>query len=104
VWAAQPTCTGPPVATCARVRWKRRPTVIYLATASGPRVRAAIASGQLGQLITPNAGNRLVPGARWWAIDNGCPYVTYAPDANLPRLLRFLRQATQPTLFDEFSY
>jgi hypothetical protein len=45
--------------------------VIYLATASGPAVRAAIAAGHLGQLVTPNTGNRVVPGARL-AIDNGC--------------------------------
>lgn len=44
--------------------------MIYLATASGPAVRAAIAAGRLGQLITPNSGNRVVPGAQF-AIDNG---------------------------------
>lgn len=44
--------------------------MIYLATASGPAVRAAIAAGHLGQLVTPNSGNRIVPGARF-AIDNG---------------------------------
>jgi hypothetical protein len=45
--------------------------VIYLATPSGDGPRAAIASGVLGQMVTPNAGNRIVPGATW-ALDNGC--------------------------------
>jgi hypothetical protein len=27
-------------------------------------------------------------------------FLTYGPDANLPRLLRFLRRANQPSLFD----
>jgi hypothetical protein len=45
--------------------------VIYLATASGPTVCEAIAAGRLGQLVTPDAGNRPIPGARW-ALDNGC--------------------------------
>ena len=43
----------------------------YYATASGPKVCAAIARGDLAQLRTPDVGNRLVPGARW-AADNGC--------------------------------
>lgn len=45
--------------------------MIYLATASGLVVRTAIAAGDLGQLVQPNAGNRLVPGAIW-AADDGC--------------------------------
>jgi len=45
--------------------------MIYLATASGPKPREAIASGLLGQMVTPAAGNRIVPGAKW-ALDNGC--------------------------------
>jgi len=87
--------------------------VIYLATASGPAARTAIEQGSLGQLVPPNAGNRLVPGATW-AADNGCysgdwnptgcngvdgTYLAYGPDRNLPRLHRFLRLThTQPTL------
>lgn len=46
-------------------------SVLYLATASGPPVRDAIAAGVLGQMVTPESGNRVVPGARW-AMDNGC--------------------------------
>lgn len=45
--------------------------MLYFATASGPKVRAAIAAGQLGQMHTPDVGNRLIDGARW-AADNGC--------------------------------
>lgn len=45
--------------------------MLYYATCSGPQVRAAIAAGLLGQMHTPDVGNRLVPGARW-AADNGC--------------------------------
>lgn len=48
-----------------------RSRVIYYATASGPGVTAAMCRGQLGQMRTPDTGNRLVPGARW-AADNGC--------------------------------
>lgn len=44
--------------------------MLYLATASGPAARQAIAAGTLGQLVTPNSGNRVVPGARW-VLDNG---------------------------------
>jgi hypothetical protein len=47
------------------------PGLLYLATASGPAVRSAIAAGQLGQIVTPDSGNRVVPGARW-ILDNGC--------------------------------
>lgn len=46
-------------------------TMIYLATASGPLVCQTIADGRLGQMVTPNSGNRLVSRARW-AIGNGC--------------------------------
>lgn len=45
--------------------------MIYLATASGPKPCQAIADGHLGQMVTPNTGNRIVPGAVW-ALDNGC--------------------------------
>jgi hypothetical protein len=48
----------------------RGPTVIYLATAFTPAIRAAIAAGRLGQLVTPNSGNKPIPGARW-ALDAG---------------------------------
>ena len=45
--------------------------MLYLATASGPKVRDAMTAGQLGQLRQPNAGNRVVDGVVW-AADNGC--------------------------------
>src|SRR5690348_13789359 len=45
--------------------------MLYLANPSTPRVREAIGSGVLGQIVTPAQGNRVVPGARW-AMDNGC--------------------------------
>ena len=45
--------------------------MIYFATASGPGPREAIADGVLGQIVTPNTGNRIVPGAKW-ILDNGC--------------------------------
>lgn len=45
--------------------------MIYLATASGPGPRSAIAAGRLGQMVTPDTGNRIEPGATW-ALDNGC--------------------------------
>lgn len=47
--------------------------MLYLATASGPRVRdAMMAEPSLGQLCQPNAGNRVVGGGVQWAADNGC--------------------------------
>lgn len=39
----------------------------YFATASGPKVRAAMDCGLLGQIVTPATGNRLEPGRRWCA-------------------------------------
>lgn len=61
--------------------------MIYLATASGPTVRDAISDGRLGQMITPNAGNRLVPGATY-AIDNGCFSDAWSVDRWLDTLER----------------
>lgn len=45
--------------------------MLYLATASGPLVRNAMAAGLIGQMVTPDSGNRIVPGVTW-ALDNGC--------------------------------
>jgi len=53
--------------------------VLYLATASGPQVRDAMTAGLIGQMVTPDAGNRLVPGADW-ALDNGCFNDRWTPD------------------------
>lgn len=44
--------------------------MLYLATASGPKVCDAMADGLLGQMVTPKSGNRLVEGATF-ALDNG---------------------------------
>jgi hypothetical protein len=51
--------------------------VLYLATASGPLVRDAMTNGLLGQMVTPDAGNRLT--APTWALDNGCFTSTWTP-------------------------
>ena len=52
--------------------------MLYLATASGPKVRDAMTAGLLGQMVTPDAGNRVVPGATW-ALDNGCFNARWTP-------------------------
>ncbi len=52
--------------------------MIYLATASGPSVVEAIADDRLGQMVTPDAGNRLV--AASWALDNGCFSESWSAD------------------------
>jgi len=41
--------------------------VLYFATASGPKVQAAMRSGLLGQICTPAAGNKVIPGVEWIA-------------------------------------
>lgn len=53
--------------------------MLYLATASSPQVRDVMATGLLGQMVTPDAGNRVVEGARW-ALDNGCFASTWTPE------------------------
>ncbi len=44
--------------------------MLYLATPSGPDVRAAMAAGRIGCMTTPAQGNRIPDGAMW-AADNG---------------------------------
>lgn len=61
--------------------------MLYLATASGPQVRDAMATGLLGQMVTPDAGNRVVDGTRW-AIDNGCFAARWTPERWLATLDR----------------
>ncbi len=51
----------------------------YYATASGVRVREAMRTGQLGQIITPASGNRVIPGADWCA-DNAAFTGAYPGD------------------------
>lgn len=45
--------------------------MLYLATASGPKVVEAMKAGELGQMITPLAGNAPIPRVVK-AYDNGC--------------------------------
>lgn len=71
--------------------------MIYLATASGPDVRAAIADGALGQMVTPDSGNVRVEGATW-AFDNGCFSDRWSPDRWLRALDRNVG-ADPPPLF-----
>lgn len=44
--------------------------MIYVATISGPTVKAAIAAGHLAGMATPQ-GNSIIPTGAWWAADNG---------------------------------
>lgn len=44
--------------------------MLYLATASGPKVHEAMSAGLLGQMVTYKAPNRVVDGVQF-AIDNG---------------------------------
>lgn len=61
--------------------------MLYLATANSPAARAEIAAGRLGQMVTTNAGNRIVPGGRW-ALDNGCFSRQWTPQRWLATLER----------------
>lgn len=70
--------------------------MIYLATASGPKVRDAMTAGLIGQMVTPDAGNRLTPGAVW-ALDNGCFNARWTPGKWLDTLDRY--QGTPGCLF-----
>lgn len=42
----------------------------YYATASGPKVRDAMTRGLLGQIASPLAGNRVLPGVEWCGDNN----------------------------------
>lgn len=46
--------------------------MIYFANPSTPRVRAAMAAGQLAAIVSPAQGNRLPPLPVPWCADNGC--------------------------------
>jgi hypothetical protein len=61
--------------------------MLYLGTASGPQVRQAMVDGRLGQMVTPQSGNRVVDGVPW-VLDNGCfsaSWDMYRWDAELER-------------------
>ncbi len=45
--------------------------MLFLATASGPRVRDAMRQGLIGHLTTPASRNTVEEGVDW-AADNGC--------------------------------
>lgn len=49
--------------------------MLYLATTPSDAIRQAMLDGEIGQLTTPRAGDRIV-GLVKWALDNGC----YSPD------------------------
>lgn len=52
--------------------------MIYLANPVGAKVRGVMATGALGQMATPRAGERIIPGAPW-ALDNGCFSAKWTP-------------------------
>ncbi len=51
----------------------------YFATASGPKVRAAMTAGLIDLIVAPGRSNRYVPGVPWCA-DNGCFTTAYPGD------------------------
>lgn len=53
--------------------------MLYLANASSPAVREAMARGELGMLATPNERRDPLPGVTW-AADNGCFSTRYVGD------------------------
>jgi hypothetical protein len=52
---------------------------MYLANASSPKVRDAMAQGRIGMMATPNEGRTPLPGVTW-AADNGCFSKNYVGD------------------------
>lgn len=61
---------------------------MYLATASSEATRNQMQEQIIGQLITPNAGNKLVDGAIW-ALDNGCFGNSWSEQRWLKRLEQY---------------
>lgn len=67
--------------------------MLYFATASTELVRDAMRAGRLGQIVTPAAGNRLIPGVVWVA-DNSIFGNKYPGDeAYLAWLARYVPHA-----------
>ncbi len=60
---------------------------MYLANASSPKVRAAMVSGEIGMLATPNEGRTPADGVTW-AADNGCFSKNYVGDVKWIAWLR----------------
>ena len=69
--------------------------MLYLATASGPKVRKAMQDGVLGQMMQPNIGNLLLEGVEW-AADNGCFSDNWRPRKWLLFLQRCKEAETVP--------
>lgn len=68
---------------------------MYLATASTEPIRDVMRARTIGQLCTPDSGNKVVPGALW-AADNAC----FAGNFDEDRWLRWLdRQPRENCLF-----
>jgi hypothetical protein len=81
-------------------------TLMYLANPSTPKIRASMAAGRLGAIITPRQGNKLPPDVLF-CIDNGCgpgadgqPGTGYPGDRKyLEMLSRLSARARQRCLF-----
>lgn len=72
--------------------------MMYLSGAKGPRNAAAIASGDIGLMLTPNTGYRL-DNVAVWALDNGCFTNAYPGDDAYIALLDRLRPWSARCLF-----
>lgn len=72
--------------------------MLYLGNASSPAVRDAMASGEIGMMVTPAEG-RSPAAARVWAADNGCFGVGYPGDKALTAWLARLRPHSDRCLF-----
>lgn len=62
--------------------------MIYLATPSSDLIKLKIQDRTIGQLVTPNSGNKLVEGAIW-GLDNGCYSANWSQEKWLRTLERY---------------
>ena len=72
--------------------------MLYLGNASSPAVRDAMATGELGMMVTPAEG-RSPAAARVWAADNGCFGAGYPGDEAWTAWLARLRPHAGRCLF-----
>ncbi|MGO1050732.1 hypothetical protein [Crossiella sp. CA198] len=72
--------------------------MLYLGNASSPRIREAMAAGELGQMCTPAEGRTPLPGVTW-AADNGCFGRGYPGDGRWLRWLDRHADAAERCLF-----
>lgn len=72
--------------------------MLYFATASGPRVREAMAAGTLGMIANPASGNVVMPGVRWCA-DNAVFGGKYPGDIEYLSWLSERRQYVSTCVF-----